>query len=122
MPWPTTTTRLMRRPPRPGRPAPAGTAHTLNSGIPETGSRRVVGQQVGAELARPVERQEDGVRADRTGHRGRRDQLTAGGRDAHGVALGDAVGVGEQRGAARAGGPGAASTSSATLRVCAPDW
>ena len=123
MPWPTTTTCLMRAPP-PGLGTDARstwTAHTLNSGIPDTGSV--------ASLVRRLALRSPAQWNGRNTVSGRMPSLTA--------AVATRVPRAEVRrtaspsatpspwassGCSSATGSGAASSSSATRRVCAPDW
>ena len=121
MPCPTTTTRLMRRPPSTRWTRSSRTAQTLNSGIPETGS-----------IASLVSRLALSSPAQWNGRKtvsGRMSPVT------------DAVATSSPRaevtrtaspsvtpwvsastGWISSRGAGAASTSSATRRVWAPDW
>ena len=121
MPWPTTTTRLMTGPPGRCGTRSRRTAQTLNSGIPETGSTASLVSRLA--LSSPAQ------------WKGRK---TVSGRIA---VVTDAVATSTPRadvtrtaspsvtpwvsastGWISSSGTGAASTSSATRRVCAPDW
>ena len=125
MPLPMTTRRafaLIARGPR-RRGVAARTAQTLNSGMRLIGSSAGVRQPVDRLLAAPVERHEHRVLADRRASTFSRERRRPAARRQRARASPSATPSScAVAGCISASGSGAIACSSATRRVCVPDW